>query len=62
MIPAIFKMPYYAGISSKAVDGKVHDGCMSLKALTLNAIGNAEWQKNWVSGDNGRPILGWEDR
>ena len=57
-----FQNAYYEGISSKAVDGKVHDGCMSLKALTLNAIGNAEWQKNWVSGDNGQPILGWEDR
>lgn len=61
-INTYFQNCYYEEQSTKAVNNSEKDGCVGLRTLTLDSIGNAEWNQYWCDGYGNHPVLKWEDR
>lgn len=57
---SFFQNVYFEGVDSKAINSSVFDGCTNLRVLSLETIGNAEWNKYWTSNQEGHPILKWK--
>lgn len=52
---------FFESVSNKAINNNTYDGCTNLRKLTLENISNAEWNKTWIDGENGYPVLKWEE-
>ena len=57
---SFFQNVYFEGVDSKAINSSVFDGCTNLRQLSLETIGNADWNKYWTTAQDGHPILKWK--